>query len=71
MKVVNVILADLIRRGQVTVEIPGLDMDRMEKMVHNQTQQLLRTVAGVVFDEEAEADDSEKIRCLQELLQDL
>ena len=71
MKIANIILAELIRGGKVTVDIPGLDMDRLEKAIHGQSEQLLRTVAGIVFEDESGASDSEKIKCLQELLGDL
>ena len=71
MKIVNIILADLIRRGQVTVDIPGLDMERLEKTIHGHAEKLLWTVTGIVFEDEMEKDDSDKIRCLQELLREI
>lgn len=68
MKRLMILLADLIRRGQVTVEFKDLDMDRLEKLARSGTEDLLKQVAWVVFDDEAELTDSEKIRELKAML---
>ncbi len=70
MKRLMLLLADLIRRGQVTVEFKDLDMDALEKMARSEAEDLLKRVAYIVFDDEAELTDSEKIRELQAMLEE-
>lgn len=52
IKILNAILSDLICRGKVTVEIPGLDMDALTGLLHSEAAQTLREIAGVVCEEE-------------------
>ncbi len=59
MQIVNTILANLIRRGEVTVNIPGLDMDELAGLVDSETQRTLREIAMTLACDEL--TDSEKI----------
>lgn len=66
MKLFYTILADLIRRGQVRVDISGVDMDKLEEILRGNFQQTLLEVAGTVFSEEM--TDGEKVAWLKERL---
>lgn len=57
------ILADLIRRGQVRVDISGVDMDKLEEILRGHSRRMLLEVAGVVFSEEM--TDGEKVTWLK------
>ena len=63
VKLLNTILAEQIRQGRVTVDIPGLDMDRLTEFLSGQAAQTLREVAAVACAEEM--TDEEKIRWIQ------
>ncbi len=64
MKIVNTILANLIRRGEVTVNIPGLDMDELAGLVDSETQRTLRKIAETVSCDEL--TDGEKIAVIRD-----
>lgn len=66
MKWVQIILADLIRRGRVTVDIPGLDMDELRRALHGKADQTLCAVMNVAFDDEQ--TDREKVIEIQNIL---
>lgn len=66
MKLLNTILAEQIRQGRVTVDIPGLDTDRLTEFLSGETAQTLREIAAVACSEEM--TDGEKIRWIQERL---
>ncbi len=68
MTMLQLVLSTLIRNGKVTVETPDLDMDELRKVVQNRAEQKLREIEGIVFEEEM--TDGEKVRYLQELLED-
>ena len=66
MKRIQNVLADLIRRGQVTVDIPGLDADQLEHYFQDYYRQVLVRVTTIVFDNDM--SDKEKISWLKENL---
>lgn len=66
MKLLNTILAEQIRQGKVTVDIPRLDMDRLTESLSGEAAQTLREVAAVACAEEM--TDGEKVRWIQERL---
>ena len=66
MKILNVILAEQIRRGRVTVDIPGLDMDRLSEFLHSEAARALNEIAAVACAEEMTAE--EKVDWIQERL---
>ena len=63
MKLLNTILAEQIRQGRVTVDIPGLDLDRLTESLSGEAARTLREVAAVACAEEM--TDEEKIRWIQ------
>lgn len=65
MKSLELILANMIRSGKVTVEIPGIE--HIEAAVREKSRQMLWEIAGIVFSDEME--DGEKIACLREMLE--
>ena len=64
MKYLNIILANLIRQGEVTVNIPGLDMDELKKLADGEAQRVLRKIAEAVGCDEL--TDGEKIAMIRE-----
>ena len=65
MKQLDMILANMIRSGKVTVEIPGIE--HIEAAMQEESRQMLWEIAGIVFSDEME--DGEKIACLREMLE--
>ncbi len=63
MKIVNTILAELIRRGQVTVNIPGLDADELKQLADGEAQRVLRKIGEILGCDEL--TDSEKITAIR------
>lgn len=66
MKLLNIILAEQIRRGRVTVDIPGLDMDRLMEFLHSEAARTLSEIAAVACEEEMTAE--EKVDWIQDRL---
>lgn len=66
MKLLNTILAEQIRQGKVTVDIPGLDMDRLTEFLSGEAARTLREIAAIACAEEM--TDREKVRWIQERL---
>ena len=64
MKQLDIMLANLIRNGRVTVDIPGIE--HIEAAFRQESRRMLETVEAVVFSEEMA--DREKIARLKELL---
>ena len=64
MKQFNIILANLIRRGAVTVDIPGVDINELERLADGEAQRVLRKIAGILGCEEI--TDSEKIMMIRD-----
>lgn len=58
----NEVLAGLIRRGEVTVSIPEMDMERLEEIIRSRCMQTLRRVKKIVYDEDIL--DREKVAML-------
>ncbi len=63
MKYLDILLANLIREGKVTVDIPGLDMDELAGLVDSETQRTLRKIAETVGCDEL--TDGEKIAAIR------
>ena len=66
MKLLQNTLANLIRSGKVTVDIPNLDMDQLTQFLYSESAQTRRDVASV-----AEYDDlspADKIDIIQDRL---
>ena len=64
MKQLDIMLANLIRNGRVTVDIPGIE--HIEAAFRQESRRMLEAVEAVVFSEEMA--DREKIARLKELL---
>ncbi len=64
MKYFNIILANLIRRGEVTVDIPGVDLDELERLADSEAQRALRKIAMTVASDEL--TDSEKVMMIRD-----
>lgn len=62
-KLVNTIVAEQIRRGKVTVEIPGLDMDQLMEFLHSEAVRTLEEIAATACAEEMTA--REKVEWIQ------
>ena len=54
MKQLDMILANMIRSGKVTVEIPGIE--HIEAAMQEESRQMLWEIAGIVFSDEMEED---------------
>ena len=67
MTTLQVVLAQLIRSGKVTVEIPNLDMDRLREAVRNDAVTTLEEIQGVVCEEEM--TDTDKVVWIQKRLE--
>ncbi len=63
MKQFNIILANLIRQGAVTVDIPGVDLAELERLADGEAQRVLRKIAGILSCDEI--TDSEKIMMIR------
>ena len=63
MRQFNVILANLICQGEVTVDIPEVDINELERLADSEAQQILRKIAETVGRDEL--TDSEKIMMLR------
>ncbi len=48
MKSFNIILANLIRQGEVTVNIPGVDLGELERLADSEAQRALREIGMTV-----------------------
>ena len=67
MTTLQVVLANLIRQGKVTVEIPNLDMDELREAVWNNAVITLEEIQGVVREEEM--TDADKVAWIQKRLE--
>ena len=50
MKLLQNTLANLIRSGKVTVDIPNLDMDQLTQFLYSESAQTLRDIASVAYE---------------------
>lgn len=66
MTTLQIVLANLIRRGKVTVEIPNFDMDKLREAMWNEAEQTLWDIKGIVYEEEM--TDAEKVEWIQKRL---
>ena len=66
MKLLQNTLANLIRSGKVTVDIPNLDMDQLTQFLYSESAQTLRDVASVAYDDYLSPED--KIYIIQDRL---
>ena len=58
MKLLQNTLANLIRSGKVTVDIPNLDMDQLTQFLYSESAQTLRDVASVAYDDDLSPADT-------------
>ncbi len=63
MKYLDILLANLIRTGEVTVNIPGLDMDELRRLADGEAQRVLRKIAETLGCDEL--TDGEKITAIR------
>lgn len=66
MKLLNTILAQELRQGRITVEIPGLDMDRLSAFLHSEAARTINEIAAIACSEEMSAE--KKVSVIQEML---
>ncbi len=64
MKYLNMILANLIRKGEVTVNIPGLDMDDLKQLADGEAQRVLRKIGEILGCDEL--SDSERVAMIRD-----
>ena len=67
MNILRTVLAELIRSGKVTVEIPNLDMEQLKAYLYNESRQTLQDISYLVYEEEL--TDAAKIKCIRERLE--
>lgn len=67
MKILQTILANLIRQGKVTVEVPQLDLEELRRAVRNDAVYTLEEIEGIVWEEEM--TDAEKVAWIQTRLE--
>ena len=60
------LLARLIDQGKVTVEIPGLDLDKLTVLVRDEAGKTLREISEVAYAEEL--TDGEKVAWIRQRL---
>ena len=46
MNILRTVLAELIRSGKVTVEIPNLDMEQLKAYLYNESRQTLQDISS-------------------------
>ncbi len=63
MKYLDILLANLIRQGKVTVDIPGLDMGELRRLADSEAQRVLRKIAEILGCNEL--TDSEKVAMIR------
>lgn len=61
------VLADMIRKGEVAVRFPEIDMKGLQRAIHDQAQEELRQIANMVYEEEM--TDGEKVAALRDILE--
>ena len=66
MKLLQNTLANLIRSGKVTVDIPNLDMDQLTQFLYSESAQTLRDIASVAYDDDLSPEH--KIYIIQDRL---
>ncbi len=66
MKIVNTILAELIRQGKVTVDIPGLDAGELKRLADGEAQRVLRRIGEILGCDEL--TDSERVAMIRDYL---
>ena len=66
MKLLQNTLANLIRSGKVTVDIPNLDMDQLTQFLYSESAQTLRDIASVAYGDDLSPAD--KIDIIQDRL---
>ncbi len=64
MKYLDILLTNLIRRGEVTVNIPGLDMGELKQLADGEAQRVLRKIGEILGCDEL--TDSEKIAAIRD-----
>lgn len=66
MKLLDTILAQQIRQGRVTVDIPGLDTGQLTGFLRTEAARTLDEIADIACSEEMTAE--EKVEWIQERL---
>lgn len=66
MKWLRIVLAERLRKGTLTIEIPGLDMQEFKHTLHGAAEQTLQQVADIACNDYL--SDRQKIADIQELL---
>lgn len=67
MNILRTVLAELIRSGKVTVEIPNLDMEQLKAYLYNESRQTLQDISYLLYEEEL--TDAAKIKCIRKRLE--
>lgn len=61
-------MARLIREGQVRVDIPAVDMDRLAEICHERNEELLLQTREVLYSEEL--NDEEKLAAMRQIFEE-
>lgn len=66
MRLFNILVSRAIMSGKVIIDTPNLDIDELERLLHDSSTETVRKISEVVYSEEL--CDREKVKALQEML---
>lgn len=66
MRLFNILVSRAIMSGKVIIDTPNLDIDELERLLHDSSTETVRKISEVVYSEEL--CDREKVTVLQEML---
>lgn len=66
MRLFNILVSRAIMSGKVIIDTPNLDIDELERLLHDSSTETVRKISEVVYSEEL--CDREKVTALQEML---
>ncbi len=67
MKLFQIVLANLIRGGKVTVELPNIDLDKLRGATRHYYESLLEQIQGILYADDM--TDGEKLAEIQTLVE--
>ena len=66
MRLFNMLVSRAIMSGKVIIDTPNLDIDELERLLHDSSAETVRKISEVVYSEEL--CDREKMTVLQDML---
>lgn len=64
MRLFNLLVAQAIRNGDIIVHTPDLDLEELERILHDRMMESMRRIAQVVYCDEM--TDQEKVELLKD-----